>query len=59
MESLYLITLEGVKRQKMYKKYGIEILFPLKRTDFNGKGSPWFYTAWFCYKLLPNQLNFI
>lgn len=57
---LPITALEGKERQKLYKKYGIQILFPLKRTDFNGKGSPWFYTAWFCWKLnLPEQLNFL
>ena len=55
---LPITALEGQKRQALYKKFGIEILFPLKRTDFNGKGSPWFYTAWFCWKLLPKELNF-
>ena len=56
---LPITALEGLKRQRMYREHGIEILFPLRRTDFNGKGSPWFYTAWFCWKLLPKQLNFI
>jgi len=56
---LPITALEGIKRQELYKKSGIQILFPKKRTDFNGKGSPWFYTAWFCWKLLPEELNFI
>ena len=55
---LPITALEGIKRQSLYKEHGIEILFPKRRTDFNGKGSPWFYTAWFCWKLLPNELNF-
>ena len=55
---LPITALEGLKRQTLYKKYGIEILFPKRRIDFNGKGSPWFYTAWFCWKLLPEQLLF-
>jgi hypothetical protein len=55
---LPITALEGIKRQSLYKKYGIEILFPKRRTDFNGKGSPWFYTAWFCWKLLPKELNY-
>jgi len=56
---LPITALEGIKRQKMYKKYGIKILFPTKRIDFNGKKSPWFYTAWFCWKIkLPKVLNF-
>jgi len=56
---LPITALEGIKRQELYKKYGIQILFPKRRTDFNGKKSPWFYTAWFCWKLLPKELNFI
>jgi len=54
-----ITALEGIKRQKLYKDNGIQILFPLKRIDFNGKKSPWFYTAWFCWKLLPKELNFL
>ena len=56
---LPITALEGQKRQLLYKKYGIQIIFPIKRTDFNGKGRPWFYTAWFCWKFnLPNDLIF-
>lgn len=53
-----ITALEGIKRQKLYKENGIQLLFPKKRIDFNGKKSPWFYTAWFCWKLLPKELNF-
>jgi len=49
---------EGLKRQALYKQYGIQVLLPNKRIDFNGKGSPWFYTAWFCWKLLPKDIMF-
>lgn len=57
---LPITALEGIKRQKMYNKYGIQILFPEKRIDFNGKKAVWFYTAWFCWKLnLPKDLMFI
>ena len=55
---LPITALEGIKRQKLYKEFGIQILFPKKRTDFNGKKAPWFYVAWFCWKLLPKTLNF-
>jgi len=56
---LPITALEGIKRQEMYKKNGIQILFPKRRIDFNGKKAPWFYTAWFCWKLnLPQILNF-
>ena len=53
-----ITALEGIKRQKLYKQHGIDILFPKKRTDFNGKKAPWFYTAWFCWKILPKTLIF-
>lgn len=55
-----ITALEGIKRQKLYKENGIQILFPKRRIDFNGKKSPWFYTAWFCWGLnLPKELNFV
>ena len=55
-----ITALEGIKRQKMYKQYGIQIIFPKKRIDFNGKGRPWFYTCWFTYGFnLSKDLNFI
>ncbi len=57
---LPITALEGLKRQEMYKNNGIKILFPKRRIDFNGKGSPWFYVAWFCWGIdLPEVLNFI
>ena len=59
-----LTALEGKKRGELYRKYGISLIIPNKRFNFetpSGKGSgAWFQTAWFCWKLnLPNQLNFI
>lgn len=49
---------EGKKRQLLYKKYGIQVLLPNKRIDFNGKKAVWFYTAWFCFKILPKDIVF-
>jgi hypothetical protein len=59
-----LTALEGKKRGALYKKYGIQLIIPNKRFNFetsSGKGSgSWFATAWFCFGLnLPNDLNFI
>jgi len=59
-----LTALEGKKRGKLYFKYGIELVIPNKRINFetpSGKGSgSWFQVAWFCWKLnLPKQLNFV
>ncbi len=59
-----LTALEGKKRGGLYRKYGIELIIPNKRINFetpSGQGSgSWFATAWFCYKFnLPKQLNFV
>lgn len=60
---LPLTTFETEKRQKLFRKYGLEVIFFNKRINFetpsgNGSGS-WFATAWFTWGLgLPNQLNF-
>ena len=54
-----LTALEGIKRGKMYKENGIQLIFLQKRTDFNGKGNQWFYSCWFTYGLnLPKELNY-
>ena len=61
---LPLTTLETPKRQALFKRYGVQIIFFNKRINFetpsgNGSGS-WFATAWFTYKLnLPKDLNFV
>jgi hypothetical protein len=44
---LPITALEGIKRQKLYRKYGLEVLFLDRRVDFTGKGAPWFAVAWF------------
>lgn len=60
---LPLTTLEGIKRGKMFKQNGIQLLIPNKRINFeipSGKKSSWFATAWFCWKFnLLKDLNFI
>lgn len=59
-----LTALEGKKRQVLYKKYGVEIIFFNKRINFetpsgNGTGS-WFATAWFTNGLkIGRQLTFV
>ena len=56
-------TFETAKRQQLFKKYGVQVIFFDKRINFetpsgNGSGS-WFATAWFTWKLnLPSTLNF-
>jgi hypothetical protein len=48
---LPLTTFETTKRQKLFKKYGVEVIFLPKRINFetpSGKGSDsWFAVAWF------------
>lgn|SRR3972149_6865733 len=60
---LPLTTLEGIKRGKMFKDNGIQIIIPNRRINFeipSGKKSSWFATAWFCWKLnLPKDLMFV
>ena len=59
-----LTALESQSRQKLYTKYGLQmILFP-KRINFEvpkTKGSgAWFATAWYTFGLrLPRDLNFV
>jgi hypothetical protein len=48
---LPLTTFETEKRQRLFKKYGLEVIFLPNRINFetpSGKGSgAWFATAWF------------
>lgn len=59
-----LTALEGKQRGKLYKEFGIQLIIPNKRINFetlNGKGSgAWFQTAWFTYGFdLPKDLFFV
>jgi len=60
---LPLTTLEGIRRGKMFKDNGIQIIIPNRRINFeipSGKKSSWFATAWFTWGLnLPKDLNFV
>lgn len=52
-------TLEGKKRGKLFRKYGLQLLVLDKRINFmKNKKNVWFNTSWFCWKLLPNDLIF-
>lgn len=60
---LPLTALGEQERVGMYKKYGIQILLPPGRINYetpSGEGSgSWFYSAWFCHGLpLPEMINF-
>ncbi len=61
---LPLTTFETKKRQILFKKYGLEVIFFDKRINFEmttggGNGS-WFATAWFTNLLnIGKELNFV
>lgn len=58
---LPITTLEGVKRNRLFRKYGIQLIIPDRRFSFKPDGSgAWFQTSWFTYGLnLEKDLNFI
>lgn len=61
---LPLTTFETAKRQNLFKKHGLQVIFFDKRINFetpSGKGSgSWFASAWFTWGLnLPKELNFV
>lgn len=61
---LPLTTFETKKRQELFKKYGLEVVFFDKRINFEtptGKGSgSWFATAWFTNGLnIGKSLSFV
>ena len=55
-------ALEGIRRQALYRKHGIDLLVLPKRVPFTTpsgkKGGAWFPCAWFTYKMLPERLIF-
>lgn len=61
---LPLTTLETKKRQSLFKKYGLELIFFDKRINFetpsgNGSGA-WFAVMWLTYKFnIGKELNFV
>ena len=61
---LPLTTFETAKRQELFDRYGVEVVFFDKRINFETpnkveKSSSWFATAWFTYGLnIGKQLSF-
>jgi hypothetical protein len=51
------------KRGRMFKEYGIQLIIPDKRINFeipSKKKSAWFHSSWFCHGLnLSKDLNFV
>jgi hypothetical protein len=57
-----ITTLEGVKRNKMFRENRIQLLIPDRRFNFSPekKSGAWFQTSWFTHGLgLEKDLNFI
>lgn len=60
---LPITSLEGIKRGKMFRNNGIELIVLDKRVEFmenmiKKKSGNWFNTSWFCWKLLNKELIF-
>ena len=55
---LPITALEGKERNKLYKKYGLELIILDKRINFMKKKNVWFNTSWFCYRICNKSLNF-
>ena len=52
-------TLEGIERNKLYRRYGLQLLVLDRKINFDKtKKNVWFNTSWFCWKLLPKDLIF-
>jgi hypothetical protein len=61
---LPVTAIEGVARQKLYVKYGINLLLFNRRVNYirkEAKTGSWFGSAWFCWNIagIEKQLNFI
>jgi len=60
---LPLTTFEGLKRQALFRRYGLEVVLFDRRINFetpSGRGGgSWFATAWFTWGLgIGRQLSF-
>ena len=57
-----LTTLEGQKRQALFKKYGLQLILLNRRINFEKIGNvsgSWFATCWITWKLnLPRDITF-
>lgn len=58
-----ITTLEGIKRGKLFKEFGLQLIIPNRRINFiipSGKKSAWVQTAWFTSGLnLTKDLTFV
>ena len=57
-------VLGSVTAQRLFKEHGFELMLLNKRIDFKmpnkgwGGAGAWFPVAWFCWKLLPEQIMY-
>ena len=59
---LPLTALGGMKRNMLFREYGLEVLIPSRRINFiykNAGKANWFHSAWFCHNVLPEMLMFV
>lgn len=55
---LPITSLEGIRRNKMYREYGIDLIVLDKRINYmDNKKSNWFNTSWFTKGILSNDKN--
>ena len=53
---LPLTALEGQRRGKLYRQYGISVIVNDQRINFIGGKSCWFNASWFCFNIIPNNM---
>jgi len=52
---LPLTALEGIRRGKMYKEFGISVIVLDKRINYMDKKGNWQNTSWFVWNIIPNN----
>jgi hypothetical protein len=55
---LPISALQAIGRTRIFHEKGIQYLGFNERIDFTGGGANWKPTAWFCWKVLPQDLMF-
>lgn len=56
---LPITALEGIYRNMLYRKFGLQLLVIDKRINFmDNKKTCWFNTSWFCWHILEQDLMF-
>lgn len=58
---LPITSLEGIRRGRLFRQHGIELLVLDRRINFiynKATKNNWFNTSYFCYRILPQKLIF-